>query len=90
MQFLAKHNAVKVIECNLRASRSLPFVSKVTGNNFAREATRRDAEKELRRRLTALDKGVHVDPTALTKVKFLKRRPRVCLTCDQSSEKPTG
>ncbi|HVM97306.1 MAG TPA: carbamoyl-phosphate synthase (glutamine-hydrolyzing) large subunit [Candidatus Acidoferrales bacterium] len=41
MQFLAKHNAVKVIECNLRASRSFPFVSKVTGQNFAREATRR-------------------------------------------------
>jgi carbamoyl-phosphate synthase large subunit len=38
VQFLAKHNAVKVIECNLRASRSFPFVSKVTGVNFAREA----------------------------------------------------
>ena len=35
VQFLAKHNAVKVIECNLRASRSFPFVSKVTGENFA-------------------------------------------------------
>lgn len=41
MQFLAKHNRVKVIECNLRASRSLPFVSKVTGENYAAEATRR-------------------------------------------------
>jgi carbamoyl-phosphate synthase large subunit len=41
VQFLAKHNAVKVIECNLRASRSFPFVSKVTGSNFAREAMRR-------------------------------------------------
>jgi carbamoyl-phosphate synthase large subunit len=41
VQFLAKHNAVKVIECNLRASRSFPFVSKVTGTNFAREAMRR-------------------------------------------------
>lgn len=41
VQFLAKHNAVRVIECNLRASRSFPFVSKVTGNNFVREATRR-------------------------------------------------
>ncbi|MGI9303368.1 MAG: carbamoyl-phosphate synthase (glutamine-hydrolyzing) large subunit [Gammaproteobacteria bacterium] len=41
MQFLAKHNAVKVIECNLRASRSFPFVSKVVGHNFAEEATRR-------------------------------------------------
>ena len=41
VQFLAKHNAIKVIECNLRASRSFPFVSKVTGVNFAREAMRR-------------------------------------------------
>jgi carbamoyl-phosphate synthase large subunit len=41
LQFLAKHNAVKVIECNLRASRSLPFVSKVTGLNFVSEAMRR-------------------------------------------------
>jgi hypothetical protein len=41
VQLLAKHNAIKVIECNLRASRSFPFVSKVTGMNFAREATRR-------------------------------------------------
>jgi carbamoyl-phosphate synthase large subunit len=41
MQFLAKQNAVKVIECNLRASRSFPFVSKMTGVNFAAEAMRR-------------------------------------------------
>ena len=41
MQFLAKDNVVKVIECNLRASRSFPFVSKVTGTNFIREAARR-------------------------------------------------
>jgi len=40
-QFLAKHNSVKVIECNLRASRSFPFVSKVMGENFAIEAMRR-------------------------------------------------
>jgi carbamoyl-phosphate synthase large subunit len=38
LQFLAKHNAVKVIECNVRASRSFPFVSKVVGENFAAEA----------------------------------------------------
>jgi len=34
IQFLAKGNAISVIECNLRASRSLPFVSKVTRVNF--------------------------------------------------------
>jgi len=41
LQFLAKSNDVKVIECNLRASRSFPFVSKVTGVNFVAEAMRR-------------------------------------------------
>ena len=40
VQFLAKNDAVKVIECNLRASRSLPFVSKATGRDFARAAMR--------------------------------------------------
>ncbi len=34
IQFLAKDNHIKVIELNLRASRSFPFVSKVTGHNF--------------------------------------------------------
>jgi carbamoyl-phosphate synthase large subunit len=34
IQFLAKNNDVSVIECNLRASRSFPFVSKVMGLNF--------------------------------------------------------
>ncbi len=39
IQFLAKENRLKVIECNLRASRTFPFVSKVTGVNFAQLAT---------------------------------------------------
>ncbi len=39
IQFLAVENHIRVIECNLRASRSLPFVSKVTGINFAKVAT---------------------------------------------------
>ncbi len=39
-QFIAKDNAVKVIECNLRASRSFPFVSKVIKQNFIEIATR--------------------------------------------------
>lgn len=34
IQFIAKENEIKVIECNVRASRSFPFVSKVTGHNF--------------------------------------------------------
>ena len=41
VQFVAKNNLVKVIECNLRASRSFPFVSKVLGVDFAGEAMRR-------------------------------------------------
>ncbi len=40
MQFLAKENAVKVIELNLRASRSFPFVSKISGINFIEVATK--------------------------------------------------
>ncbi len=40
MQFLAKDNQIKVIECNLRASRSMPFVSKVLKTNFIDLATR--------------------------------------------------
>ncbi|MBD5368931.1 MAG: carbamoyl-phosphate synthase (glutamine-hydrolyzing) large subunit [Bacteroides sp.] len=40
IQFLAKNNDIKVIECNLRASRSFPFVSKVLKINFIDLATR--------------------------------------------------
>ena len=40
IQFLAKDNRVMVIECNLRASRSFPFVSKVLKRNFIDAATR--------------------------------------------------
>ena len=40
IQFLASNNEVKVIECNLRASRSFPFVSKVLKRNFIDTATR--------------------------------------------------
>lgn len=40
VQMLARNNELKVIECNLRASRSFPFVSKALGVNFIRQATR--------------------------------------------------
>ncbi len=40
VQFLAMDNEVMVIECNLRASRSFPFISKVTGVDFVDLATR--------------------------------------------------
>jgi carbamoyl-phosphate synthase large subunit len=39
IQFLARHNHIKVIECNARAARSFPFVSKVVGLNLADAAT---------------------------------------------------
>ncbi len=50
MQFLAKDNDVRVIECNLRASRSFPFVSKVKRSNMIETATKvivgADVDKE--------------------------------------------
>ncbi|KAJ3122425.1 hypothetical protein HK098_002831 [Nowakowskiella sp. JEL0407] len=39
IQFIAKNNEIKVIECNLRASRSFPFVSKVLGVDLVKMAT---------------------------------------------------
>lgn len=53
IQFLAKSNDIKVIELNLRASRSFPFVSKVTGHNFIEIAARASlgkAEKKSERK----------------------------------------
>lgn len=46
IQFLAKNNEIKVIECNVRASRSFPFVSKVSKRNFIDTATRVILEAE--------------------------------------------
>ena len=40
IQYIAKNNEIKVIECNLRVIRSFPFVSKVKDINFIRTATR--------------------------------------------------
>lgn len=40
IQFIAKDNQIKVIECNVRASRSFPFVSKVTGVDLIELATK--------------------------------------------------
>jgi len=49
IQFIAKDNEIKVIECNLRAARSFPFVSKVTGIDAIEMATK-------------VMLGFHVDP----------------------------
>ncbi|MEW5902556.1 MAG: ATP-grasp domain-containing protein, partial [Acidobacteriota bacterium] len=48
-QFLAKDNRIKLIECNLRASRSFPFVSKVYGINFVELASRAILGKKVER-----------------------------------------
>lgn len=55
IQFLAKNDDIKVIECNLRASRSFPFVSKVSGYNFIEKATRAIMGKDIRSDYNTLD-----------------------------------
>ena len=47
IQFIAKDNEIKVIECNLRASRSFPFVSKVSRINFIDLATKAIMNSEI-------------------------------------------
>lgn len=46
-QFLAKDNHIKIIECNIRASRSFPFVSKVYNINFIELATKAILKKNI-------------------------------------------
>ncbi|MFA6618412.1 MAG: carbamoyl-phosphate synthase (glutamine-hydrolyzing) large subunit [Candidatus Neomarinimicrobiota bacterium] len=51
IQYIAKNNEVRVIECNLRASRSFPFVSKTLNKNFIAIATKvilREKQKPIR------------------------------------------
>ncbi|MGH2575486.1 MAG: carbamoyl-phosphate synthase (glutamine-hydrolyzing) large subunit [Ignavibacteria bacterium] len=55
IQFLAKNNEVKVIECNLRASRSFPFVSKATGYNFIEFAVKAILGKNIKGDYKTLD-----------------------------------
>merc|ERR1712217_550872 len=52
VQFICKENEVKVIECNLRASRSMPYISKTYNVNFIDLATR-------------IMLGMHVQPVAM-------------------------
>jgi hypothetical protein len=58
IQFLAKSDMVYVIECNARASRSMPYVSKSTGVNLIRESV------PLILRKKKLDKSTMIDATA--------------------------
>lgn len=55
IQFLAKENSIKVIECNVRASRSFPFVSKVTKYNFIELATKAILGKDISGNYNTLD-----------------------------------
>ena len=55
IQFIAKDNAIKVIECNLRASRSFPFVSKVARTNFVELAVAAIMGQPVRNRKSTLD-----------------------------------
>jgi len=55
IQFLAKNNEVKVIECNLRASRSFPFISKATGYNFIEFAVRAIVGEDIKGEYKTLD-----------------------------------
>jgi carbamoyl-phosphate synthase large subunit len=55
IQFLAKENKVKVIECNLRASRSFPFISKATGYNFIEFAVKSILGKNIKGDYKTLD-----------------------------------
>ncbi len=55
IQFIAKKNEIKVIECNLRSSRSFPFVSKVTRSNFIEIATNAIMGKNVSGRYNTID-----------------------------------
>ncbi|MDP3725512.1 MAG: carbamoyl-phosphate synthase large subunit, partial [Nanoarchaeota archaeon] len=55
IQFLAKENHLQVIECNVRASRSFPFVSKACGYNFIEIATQALLGKEIKGEYRTLD-----------------------------------
>lgn len=55
IQFIAKDNEIKVIECNLRASRSFPFVSKVSKINFIELAVKAMTGKHMKNNKSTLD-----------------------------------
>jgi len=55
IQFIAKDNEIKVIECNLRASRSFPFVSKVAKVNFIELAVAAMMGRPVKNRKSTLD-----------------------------------
>lgn len=64
VQFLVKNNEVYVIECNLRSSRSMPYVSKTRGINLMRLAAEVFLGKEIPKRLLTLPYGDYVSVKA--------------------------
>lgn len=58
MQFIAKNNELKVIECNVRASRSFPFISKVSGQNLIELMAKVFLGQEIIQKYNTLDCGV--------------------------------
>jgi len=72
IQFIAKDNHIKVIECNLRASRSFPFVSKVSKKNFIDAAIKLMLGKKLKPNGSTLDLdyvGVKAPQFSFTRLK---------------------
>lgn len=72
IQFIAKDNHLQVIECNVRASRSFPFVSKVTGHNFAQIAI----DSMLGTKLAARYQTLELDHVAVKSPQFSYGRIR--------------
>lgn len=58
MQFIAKNNELKVIECNVRASRSFPFISKVSGKNMVAVMAKVFIGEEITTKYNTLDCGI--------------------------------
>ena len=80
IQFLAKDNKIQVIELNLRASRSFPFVSKVTGYNFVELATKVMMGEKLTNGFKTIDLdyvGVKAPQFSFSRIKGADPRLRV-------------
>ncbi|MBI2019696.1 carbamoyl-phosphate synthase large subunit, partial [Candidatus Daviesbacteria bacterium] len=80
IQFLAKENKIMVIELNLRASRSFPFVSKVTGYNFVELASRAMLGEDVSGHYNTLDLdfvGVKAPQFSFSRIKGADPRLRV-------------
>lgn len=58
MQLIAKNNELKVIECNVRASRSFPFISKISGQNMVEIMAKVFIGEEITETYNTLDSGI--------------------------------